>query len=102
MRLFHLAVEGITSFTVAPLKFSTIGGLFISFIAFIYMLYILFKTIFYGESVQGYPTLIIIILFLGGVQLLALGIIGEYLGRVFNETKKRPVYIIREKNGEKI
>ncbi|MGV4534831.1 glycosyltransferase family 2 protein [Ornithobacterium rhinotracheale] len=101
-RLFHLAVEGITSFTVAPLKFSTIGGLFISFIAFIYMLYILFKTIFYGESVQGYPTLIIIILFLGGVQLLALGIIGEYLGRVFNETKKRPVYIIREKNGEKI
>ena len=94
--LFSLAIDGITSFTVAPLKLSAILGFVISFVAFIYMCYVLCKTIFVGEEVQGYPTLVILILFLGGVQLISLGIIGEYLGKIFNETKNRPVYVVSE------
>ena len=98
-RLFNLAVEGITSYTTAPLRISTVVGIIVSLVAFIYMCYVLVKTILYGEPVQGYPTLVILILFLGGVQLLSLGIIGEYLGRIFHETKNRPVYLISEKEG---
>jgi glycosyltransferase involved in cell wall biosynthesis len=94
-----LAVEGITSYTTAPLRISTVIGILVSFVAFIYMCYVLVKTILYGEPVQGYPTLVILILFLGGVQLLSLGIIGEYLGRIFHETKNRPVYLISEREG---
>ena len=60
------------------------------------MLFILVKTLLYGDPVQGFPTLIIIILFLGGIQLLSIGIIGEYIARIFNETKHRPVYVVRE------
>ncbi|MBO5579457.1 MAG: glycosyltransferase family 2 protein [Prevotella sp.] len=96
-KLFNLAIEGITSYTTAPLRISTIAGFVVSLTAFIYMCYVLLKTILYGDPVQGYPTLIIVILFLGGIQLLSLGIIGEYLGRIFHETKNRPVYIIEEK-----
>ncbi|MBR5655167.1 MAG: glycosyltransferase family 2 protein [Prevotella sp.] len=98
-RLFNLAIEGITSYTTAPLRISTVVGIVVSLVAFIYMCYVLVKTILYGEPVQGYPTLVILILFLGGVQLLSLGIIGEYLGRVFHETKNRPVYLISEQEG---
>ena len=94
--LFSLAIDGITSFTVAPLKLSAILGFFVSLVAFVYMCYVLCKTIFVGEDVQGYPTLVILILFLGGVQLISLGIIGEYLGKIFNETKNRPVYAVNE------
>jgi hypothetical protein len=100
--LFGLAVEGITSYTVAPLRISTILGCLISLVAFIYMFYILFKTLIWGDPVQGFPTLMVVILFLGGIQLLSLGVIGEYLGRIFNETKNRPIYVAREYNGEKI
>lgn len=99
--LLSLAIEGITSFTTAPLRLSTIIGLVISIIAFIYMCYIITKTVIFGDPVQGFPTLMITILFLGGVQLLSLGIIGEYLGRIFYETKNRPVYVIKEYKGEK-
>ena len=98
--LMKLAIEGITSYTTAPLRLSTVLGFVVSLIAFVYMCVVFSKTIFYGEDVQGYPTMMIIILFLGGVQLLSLGIIGEYVGRIFNETKKRPVYVVREYEGE--
>lgn len=98
-KLASLAMQGVTSYTTAPLKLATVLGFVVSIVAFVYMCYILVKTILYGDPVQGYPTLIIVILFLGGVQLLSLGIIGEYLGRIFNETKNRPVYFIREKEG---
>ena len=98
-KLFNLAIEGITSYSIAPLRISTILGIVVSIKAFIYMCYIFFKTIILGEPVHGFPTLIIVILFLGGIQLLSLGIIGEYLGRIFIETKHRPVYIINEKEG---
>lgn len=101
-KLLNLAIDGVTSFTIAPLRLSILTGFIISIIAFIYMCIILAKTLIWGEIVQGYPTLITIILFLGGMQLFSLGIIGEYLGRVFYETKNRPPYIIREHNGDAI
>ena len=98
-RLLNLAIDGVTSFTTAPLRISIILGFIISFVAFLYMCYVLITTLIWDDPVQGYPTLMTVILFLGGVQLLSLGIIGEYLGRIFHETKGRPVYIISEKEG---
>lgn len=98
-KLINLAIEGITSYSTAPLRISTLLGIIVSFSAFLYMCYIFIKTIILGEPVHGFPTLIIVILFLGGVQLLSLGIIGEYLGRIFLETKHRPIYLIRKKEG---
>jgi glycosyltransferase involved in cell wall biosynthesis len=97
--LFNLAVNGIVSFTVAPLRFSTIVGFAVSLAAFFYIAVIVVKTIVWGEPVTGYPTLMVTMLFLGGIQLVAIGIIGEYLGRIFHETKRRPPYIVREHNG---
>ena len=94
--LVNLALTGITSFTTAPLRFASVLGFIISIFAFLYLIYIILKTIFVGEPVQGFPTLMITILFLGGIQLISLGIIGEYLSHIFNETKKRPGYFIRE------
>ena len=100
-QLFSFAIDGITSFTNAPLRISTVVGFVVSLCAFLYMIYVFFKAVIFGDPVQGYPTLVILILFLGGIQLLSLGIIGEYIGRIYNETKNRPDYIVREVNGEK-
>ncbi|MBP5798859.1 MAG: glycosyltransferase family 2 protein [Prevotella sp.] len=98
-RLFSLAMDGITSFTTAPLRIATVLGLLMSSVAFAYMCYVLITTMIWDDPVAGYPTLMTVILFLGGVQLLSLGIIGEYLGRIFYETKERPVYLVRDKEG---
>ncbi len=100
--LFGLAIEGFTSFTTVPLRFATIMGVIVSLTSFIYIMYIILKVFLWGEPVQGYPSMMCVILFLGGVQLLSLGIIGEYLSRVFCESKNRPTYIARDYNGEKI
>ncbi len=94
--LINLAIDGITSFTTAPLRFATIGGFVVSIVAFIYIIVIILQTIFDNNHTSGLPALICIVLFLGGVQLLSLGIIGEYIGRIFNETKNRPLYFIEE------
>jgi glycosyltransferase involved in cell wall biosynthesis len=102
LQLARLAMEGVISFTTAPLKIATFLGISVSFIAFIYMLYVLIKTLIWGDPVAGYPTLMIVILFLGGSILLTLGIIGEYLSRIFLETKNRPTYIAREYNDKLI
>ena len=98
-KLLNFAIEGITSYTTTPLRLSTIFGILSSLSAFMYMIFVFIKTILFGEVIQGFPTIIIIILFLGGIQLISLGVIGEYLGRIFHETKRRPNYIIREKEG---
>lgn len=98
--LVGLAIEGFMSYTVAPLRWATFMGVFVSVGAFAYMLYILVKTLIFGDPVAGYPTIMVAVLFLGGVQLLSLGIIGEYLGKVFVEVKHRPVYIVQSYNGE--
>ena len=100
--LINLAIEGFTSFTIVPLRVSTIAGFFVSFVAFIYMIIILIRTLMFGADVSGYPSLMMVILFLGGIQLISLGVIGEYLGRIFNETKKRPLYFIDTYNEEKV
>jgi polyisoprenyl-phosphate glycosyltransferase len=94
-RLWNFAIEGITSFTIAPLKAATYFGLVVAVWAFLYAVWVVSKTILYGEPVRGYPSLMVVILFLGGVQLLAIGILGEYLGRMFNETKNRPLYLVQ-------
>lgn len=99
--LINLALNGIMSYTIAPLRIASILGLFISFIAFLYLIYIIVTTLIYGEPVQGYPTIMVTVLFLGGIQLIGLGIIGEYLGRVFNEVKGRPGYFINSYNGKR-
>lgn len=99
MALLNLALNGFTSYTTAPLRMASVMGLLVSLVAFIYLIYIVVVTNVYGEPVQGYPTIMVTVLFLGGVQLLSLGIIGEYLGRVFNEVKGRPGYFINSYNG---
>lgn len=98
--LLNLAIEGITSFTTAPLRFATVSGFIIAFISFLYGLYFISKTLIFGDPVQGFTTTIVVVLFLGGIQLLAIGILGEYIGRIFMETKNRPVYIACEYNEE--
>ena len=98
--LMNLAVEGITCFTTSPLRISTLIGLVVSFLSLAYMVYIIVKTIFFGEVVQGFPTIMCAILLLGGLQLLAIGIMGEYIARIFNESKRRPPYIVESKNGD--
>jgi glycosyltransferase involved in cell wall biosynthesis len=95
-KLWNFALDGITSFTIAPLKISTYLGLLTAASAFVYGIYMIIDTLIYGNPVPGYPSLIVIILILGGVQLTAIGILGEYLGRIFNETKRRPLYFINE------
>ena len=103
IKLVELAIDGITSFTTAPLRIATYAGMVISVLAFLYLLYLFFRTIFFGTDLAGYPSMMAVILFLGGVQLLSLGIIGEYVGRIFNETKQRPLYLIEEyHNGKTI
>lgn len=100
--LLNLAIEGITSFTTYPLRFATISGFIIALCAFCYALYFVTKTIAFGDPVQGFTTLIVIILFLGGIQLITIGILGEYIGRIFNEVKHRPPYLADFYNEEKI
>ena len=101
MSLLNLALTGIMSYTTAPLRMASILGLLVSLVAFVYLVYIIIVTNLYGEPVQGYPTIMVTMLFLGGVQLLSLGIIGEYLARVFNEVKGRPGYFINSYNGQR-
>ena len=96
LKLINLAVDGITSFTTAPLRVSTVIGFIVSVVAFIYLIGLVFRTIFWGTDLGGYPSTMAVILFLGGVQLLSLGIIGEYIGKIFNETKNRPLYFVEE------
>lgn len=95
-KLINLAIEGLTSYTIVPLRIASIMGFLISLCAIVYMLYIIIKTLIYGIDWPGYPSLVSIVLFIGGTQLIVLGIIGEYLGKVFNETKNRPLYLLNE------
>lgn len=95
-RLWNFALEGITSFSTAPLRAATYLGVLVAFAAFVYGVAIILKTLFWGDPVQGWPTMMAVILFLGGVQLIALGVIGEYLGRLYDEAKQRPLYLVDE------
>jgi len=97
MQLVKLGLSGITAFSVKPLRISTWAGALISASAFCYGLWVLLKTLVYGEAVAGYPSMMLIQLFLGGVQLLAIGVLGEYVGRIYAEAKARPIYLIMDK-----
>jgi glycosyltransferase involved in cell wall biosynthesis len=98
-KLWQLAVDGITSASTAPLRVWSYLGAIIAVVALVYAVFIGLRTIIYGADVAGYPSLMVAILFMGGVQLLSLGILGEYVGRILVETKKRPIYIIRQRIG---
>lgn len=92
--LWNFAIEGITSFTVAPLKIATYFGVGVAFLALIYSVFVIWKALVYGDTVKGYPSLMAVMLFLGGVQLISVGVLGEYIGRIFNEVKRRPLYLV--------
>jgi glycosyltransferase involved in cell wall biosynthesis len=95
-KLFDLAISGITSFTTAPLRIASILGFVVSFGAFLYILYLLIRPLFGVPTGDGYSSIMATILFLGGIQLLSLGVIGEYVARIFTETKQRPLYFVEE------
>lgn len=95
-KLFNLAVRGITAFSTKPLRMISISGVIISFISFIFLAKIVFKALFYGDPVAGYPSIMSTVLFLGGIQLLSIGVLGEYVGIIFSETKKRPIYFVND------
>ena len=101
-KLIDLAIDGITSFTTAPLRIATFMGILSALVAFIYIVYIVVRTIILGIDVPGYASIICFILMIGGIQLISLGVIGEYLGRIFIEVKNRPLYFVEEYCGEKV
>jgi glycosyltransferase involved in cell wall biosynthesis len=94
-KLWNFAIEGITSFSSAPLRLASYLGFGVSVFAFVYAIITIFNKLVYGNPVKGYPSLLVAVLFLGGVQLLALGVLGEYLGRLYEESKQRPIYLVR-------
>ena len=95
-KLWNFAIDGITSFSGAPLKLATYVGLATAALAFVAALWVFGKALLLGDPVRGYPSLMVVVLFLGGMQLMALGVIGEYLGRLYVESKQRPLYLIDE------
>ncbi|MDY7022632.1 MAG: glycosyltransferase, partial [Cyanobacteriota bacterium] len=100
-KLWNFAIEGITSFSSVPLRIWSYVGLFIAILAFIYGSFLIIRTLILGIDVPGYASLMVVTLFLGGVQLLTLGILGEYIGRVYDEVKRRPLYLVRDCYGFK-
>lgn len=101
-KLWNFALEGITSFTIAPLKIAMYVGFTLAVASFVMGGWIVVKTLIWGEVVRGYPTLIVTVLCLGGMQLFFIGVLGEYLGRIFGETKQRPLYIVESVRDSKI
>ncbi|WP_394662220.1 glycosyltransferase family 2 protein [uncultured Pantoea sp.] len=96
-KLWNLALEGITSFSTFPLRMWTYIGLFVAAASFLYGAWMIFDTLVFGNPVRGYPSILVSILFLGGVQLIGIGVLGEYIGRIYVETKQRPRFIIKGK-----
>lgn len=96
--LFKYSIEGIMAFSTFPLYFASLIGIIVCILSFLFIIFTLIKTIFYGESVAGYPTLVCIVTFLGGLQLFSTGILGQYIAKIYLESKNRPIYIIKEEN----
>jgi len=97
-KLWNLALEGITSFSTFPLRMWTYIGLFVASLSFAYGIYMIFDTVIFGNPVHGYPSILVSILFLGGIQLIGIGVLGEYIGRIYIETKQRPRFIMKKGN----
>lgn len=100
LKLIDLALEGITGFSMTPLRFATLCGVLIAGLSFLFGALILLKTIIFGRDIPGYASLAVMVAFFSGVQLLSIGLLGEYIGRIFNETKNRPLYLIDEVIGD--
>lgn len=100
-KLWNLALEGITSFSTVPLRIWTYLGLTIASVSFIYGIWIILQKLIWGNPIHGYPSLLVSILFLGGIQLIGIGVLGEYLGRVYIEVKQRPRFVVKEKENQK-
>ncbi len=96
LKLTNLAIKGLTSFSIVPLRFISIIGILISLFAFVYLIIVIVKALIWGDPIIGYPSLMSSILFFNGIIIISLGVIGEYLGIIYNETKKRPLYYIKE------
>lgn len=96
-KLWNLALEGITSFSTFPLRMWTYIGLFVAGLSFVYGAWMIINKVLFGNSVPGYPSIIVSILFLGGIQLIGIGVLGEYIGRIYTEVKERPKYILKVK-----
>ena len=101
IKLVDLAIDGITSFTTSPLRLSTFIAIPTFILLFVYFIYVIAKCFVVNQVIQAYQAIILLILFFSGVQILLFGIVGEYLGRIFNETKNRPLYLVNEYNGER-
>lgn len=99
-KLVKYAIEGIVAYTTAPLRLATVIGILMSIVGFSFMLFIVIKAIFFGDPVAGYPSMIVVISLIGGIQLLVLGVLGEYLAKTYMETKRRPNYIIKKRYDE--
>ena len=99
-KLFKYALDGITAFSTTPLKIASVLGIFISLSAFIYLIFIIVKTLAFGIDAPGYASIITILLFIGGIIILSCGILGEYIAKIYMEVKNRPIYIIRDTNIE--
>ena len=97
-QLFNYSLEGIINFSDAPLTIAFVGGVVACLLAFFLIIIVIIRTLIFGDPTSGWPSMISIILFLGGFQLLTIGILGKYIGKILKETKKRPVYIIKEKS----
>ena len=95
-RLVGLSIEGLTSFSVAPLRVASLLGVFLASVAFLFGLSILWETWMSGKSVPGYPSLVVGLMTIGGVQLIMIGIVGEYIGKILSELKARPIYFVAE------
>ena len=100
-KLINLAIDGITSFTTSPLRISTFIAIPTFLILFVYFIYVIAKSFIVNQPIQAFQATILLILFFSGIQIMLFGIVGEYLGRIFNETKNRPLYLVNEYNGEK-
>ena len=96
-----LAIDGITSLTTSPLRISTFIAIPTFIVLFVYFVYVIAKSFIIHEAIQAFQAIILLILFFSGVQIILIGIMGEYLGRIFNESKHRPLYLVNEYNGEK-
>ena len=99
IKLWHFAIDGITSFSSMPLKVWSYIGSFVALSAFLYAMVVIFRYFISGEHVKGYPSIMVSILFLGGIQLISIGVLGEYLARIFKEVKQRPIYLVDKKYG---
>jgi glycosyltransferase involved in cell wall biosynthesis len=97
--LWNLALEGITSFSTFPLRVWTYIGFVLAFLSLIYAAYTIAKTLIYGVITPGFASIMVAVLFIGGIQLICLGVIGEYIGRIFSEVKGRPLYLVRDLYG---